>query len=113
MPAFTTIALGALAAAGIGGSIYSGQQQAKAQRKSLRAQEEAQRQAEALAISEKRKADADFARANQKAPDVGSLLSTAKEAATIGTAQTMLTGAKGVKRKDLPLLGGEASLLGE
>lgn len=93
----------AVAAAGTGYSIYSGEKHAKAQ-------EAAQNEARAAAETQEKQADQAMNRANQKSPDVGAILSAAQQAAKGGGGGTMLTGPQGVDNSALQL--GKSSLLG-
>lgn len=110
MAAFTSIALGALAVAGLGSTIYGGIQQQRAQRRSMREQEQAQRLAEVRMAATQRQNELEFAQANRKAPDFTYLIEAAQRRAQQGAASTMLTGGRGLRGFDLtmqrnPLLG--------
>lgn len=97
--AITAITIGTAIA-----SIYSGNQQAKAQKKAM---------AQAQANAEKQAAAADqaFNAANQKRPDVSAILDAATQAGRGGVSGTMLTGAQGVDPNALTL--GRSTLLGQ
>lgn len=97
MVAFTSIALGALAAGGLGYSVYSGEQARKEQKQALKLQKQEQSRAEARALSNERRAEQEYAAANRKKPDVNALLRAAQEAGKAGAASTMLTGPGGTE----------------
>lgn len=110
MAAFTAVALGVAAAAGLGATVYGGIQQRRAQRQSMRAQEQAQRMAEIRAAATQRQNELDFAQANRRAPDLNYLMEAAQRRASQGAASTLLTGSRGLRGFDLtmqrnPLLG--------
>jgi type II secretory pathway pseudopilin PulG len=92
------------AAVGTGYSIYSGERAASAQ-------ENAQGQAKANADKQAAAADQAQNRANQKHPDVSSILSAASQAGRAGESGTMLTGPAGVDASTLKL--GKNTLLGQ
>ena len=97
---------GAITAALIAGaaSIYSGSQQAKAQKKAMtQAQANAEKQAAA--------ADQAFNAANQKRPDTSAILDAATQAGRGGVSGTMLTGAQGIDPNALTR--GRSTLLGQ
>lgn len=98
-------AVSVIAAAAVvaGATLYSSEQQRKAQGK---AQDQARRQA----LAAEKAADEASNRANQKKPDTMSLLSSAEQAAKGGVSGTMLTGPQGVDQNALAL--GKSSLLG-
>lgn len=73
------------------GAIQQGRAGEKAQRAAMAAQEDAQKKAEAQAIRQERISGMDKLRANQKTPDMQSLLSAARRPSTQGAASTMLT----------------------
>lgn len=79
----------------------------KEQQRALDEQKRAQSIAEADAASARRRTAMDQAKANQKAPDVGTLLSNAQSPTAGGT---LLTGASGIDPRRLKL--GQTSLLG-
>lgn len=107
MAAFSTIALGSLAALGIGAGLYGGRQQRKAAKEASALQEKAQTDAVQRAASQQRKSDLANARANAKGPDISTLL-TAEKAST--PQSTLLTGPTGVDPSRLRL--GKQTLLG-
>lgn len=84
-------------------SIYSGQQQASAQKK---AQAQATSQANAQATA----ADQAMNAANQKRPNTSEILDAATQSGRGGISGTMLTGAQGISRDQLSL--GKSALLG-
>lgn len=102
----------ALGAALIGGSIFEGQQKKRAQRRSLRRQEQATRLAESRALSETRRADQERRRLNRRQPDIGALLADSQRGGAAGVGGTLLTGAGGVARNRLTLGGGGTALGG-
>jgi Flp pilus assembly protein TadB len=109
-----TIIAGVSAAAAAGGLAYNvvnGQAQQKTQDKQLKAQKTAQDQATAQALSTQRKNEVATNAANQKTPDVASILARASSASRSGLGSTMLTGAGGVDPATLPL--GGSTLLGK
>jgi membrane protein involved in colicin uptake len=110
--AATAIALGSLAVASVGTSmsIYSGMQQQGAQEKALKNQTTAKDQAEANALSTERKNETATNAANQKKPDISSILASAASMSKVGGGSTMLTGATGIDSSGLSL--GKTSLLG-
>lgn len=93
-----------------GQNIYEGQKADREQKRALRRQEKAQRDAEARAISQQRRSEQEFAKANRKQPDIGSILEGEQQAALSGASSTMLTGPGGVDPNQLRL--GRRSLLG-
>lgn len=84
-------------------SIYSGQQQASAQK-------QAQAQARNEALKQEKSADEAMNRANQKTADSNALLDAAKQAGKSGASGTMLTGPAGVDPDALKL--SKSTLLG-
>ena len=100
----------AVAAVGVGYSIYSGEQQRKQQQKSLNMQRDANEQAKADAKRAEDRADIEQNRANRKKADVAAVQSKEEQAALSGPAGTMLTGNQGVDPDDLKL--GGNTLLG-
>jgi hypothetical protein len=73
------------------GAIREGRKAEKAQEGALKAQEDAQKRAEANAIRQERISGMEKRRANQKTPDVASLMNAARRPASQGAASTMLT----------------------
>ena len=98
-----TTVLAAAAVAGTAYSIYSGEKQASAQKS-------AQNQAIENANKQAKAADEASNRANQKQPDVSSILSAASQAGRMGESGTMLTGPQGVQQGAMQL--GKNTLLG-
>ena len=90
----------AVAAVGVGYSIYSGEQQRKQQQKSLNMQRDANEQAKADAKRAEDRADIEQNRANRKKADVAAVQSKEEQAALSGPAGTMLTGNQGVDPDD-------------
>ena len=111
MPAFSSfmLGLGALAGlAGTGASILQGQQAQKAQDQSLAAQETAGLRAKQVAKDTRTANQMEMNKAEQKAPDVRSILERAYKKDKNGT---LLTGNTGVSASDLTL-GKMATTLG-
>ena len=102
----TTVAMGAMAAAGVAGVVMS-HQQGKSQKK---AAANAAQQAQANAAKQERAADEANNRANQKRPDTMALLDAAQQAGKAGVSGTMLTGPQGIDPNALSL--GKNTLLG-
>jgi hypothetical protein len=100
----------AIAAASLGYGIYSGQKAQAGQQKALALQKTGQQQAVQSALSTQRQGAIAQNAANQKAPDVASILQRAALAAKGGMGSTMLTGAGGIQPGMLNL--GKTSLLG-
>jgi len=92
MAAISTIALATIAVAGLGTSIYQGQQQAQAQKKAQRMQEQSQREATASALAAERTGQMEEARVNKKQADMSSLMASEQKRAISGPTATMLTG---------------------
>lgn len=84
-----------VAAGSLGYGVYNGQQQAGAQQTALKKQNTAQQTATAAALSTERKGEIAQGAANQKTPDIASILQTAASKGT-GASSTMLTGPTGV-----------------
>lgn len=108
-----TIIAGVGAAAAVGSTAYgivNGQSQQAAQKKSLQMQTTAEGEAKANALSTQRKSQLAMNEANQKTPDIASILSRAAVASKGGVGSTMLTGPGGVPNSALNL--GKTSLLG-
>jgi pantothenate kinase type III len=83
----TTVAALATAGAAVGGTILSGIQgakQADAQQKALKSQNQAQGEAKAAALSTARKSELAQNEANQKTPDIASILDRASKASKSG-----------------------------
>jgi type II secretory pathway pseudopilin PulG len=114
MSGVVTIASIATAAAAVGSTVMGavqGGRQADAQEKALKSQKTAQGEAKAAALSTQRKADLAANEANQKTPDIASILARAAKASKSGLGSTMLTGPSGVDSGALNL-GGGTTLLG-
>jgi hypothetical protein len=77
-------------------SVYNGQKQQGEQKASLANQNEAQQKSEANSLSTERQSLEAQNAANQKKPDVASILARAAQAGNAGTSSTMLTGPGGV-----------------
>lgn len=88
---------------GAGTSYAMGKKQAKAQKRALAANE-------ASAAKESQRAEEAYNKANQKMPDIASILAGNRAASNSGVGATFLTGAKGVAPSALPL--GGSTLLG-
>jgi type II secretory pathway pseudopilin PulG len=109
MPAFSTIALASIAAAGIGTSVAQGEQSRRAGKRALRDQASAQRSALDQAQSERLRADQAARAANRANPDPTALLQAEQDALGRGPG-TSLSGAGGVDPSRLKL--GRQTLLG-
>jgi uncharacterized protein HemX len=96
------------AVAGVGYSLYAGEQGRKAQKEAANRQEAAQREAATQARSQQRRSQQAMAMANRREPNVASILQSTMDAG--GPTSTMLTGPMGVNPADLNL--GRQSLLG-
>ena len=88
---------------GAGASVYSAKKGAKAQKK-------AQAANEASAARESNRAEQAYNKANQRMPDIASIMAGNRAAAGQGMGATFLTGAGGVKPGGMQL--GGSSLLG-
>jgi len=108
MPAFTSIALGILAAGSIGTSLYTAEKQSKLQKESLAQQKAAQEQATAAAGAQAKSSEEAINAATQRAPDVSGIMENAAEGGS--PMSTMLTGPLGVSKDELKL--GKKTLLG-
>jgi hypothetical protein len=108
----TTAALIAagVGAAGVGAGLYTGAKAQAGQQKALALQKTGQQQAVQQALSTQRQGAIAQNAANQKMPDVASILQRAALAAKGGMGSTMLTGAGGIQPGQLNL--GKTSLLG-
>ena len=98
------------AVAALGSTIYQGQKGIAQQRTAIRSQEAAQKQAESVAQKQMRDNAEALRKANQKQPDISSILGDAQGAGRQGLGSTLLTGAGGVNPSSLNL--GRTSLLG-
>lgn len=107
------MAFTAVAAVGLGLSIFQGQKEKSSQKQAIRRQDKAQRQATVAAAGEQRRSEADQRRLNRRGPNRDTLLQGARRGAAGGAAGTLLTGAGGVSSGELTLGGGgRGSLLG-
>lgn len=91
-------------------TIYSGERAAKDQQEALQRQKEAQTQAENRAITQTQLSEQAQNKANQKVPDITSIMQNAQKAAAGGASSTMLTGPGGIDTSSLQL--GKSTLLG-
>ena len=116
MAAISSIVAGALAAsaaaaaAGVGYSVYAGEQGKKAQREAMNQQKAAQAQAAQQARQQATESQAAIRRSQQQAPDVASIMAAAQESGAGGPSATMLTGPAGIDPSQLML--GRNTLLG-
>ena len=109
----TTVALigaAAVGAAGLGYTIAQGVEGQRRQADALRRQEGAQGQAVSAAEQQRLTSQMAMNKANQKRPDVSSIMQAASESASGGPQSTMLTGPTGVNPNTLSL--GKTTLLG-
>jgi uncharacterized protein HemX len=90
------VASAVVSAVGVGASIYEGNKSSANQQAALRAQNTAQDKAEANSLSTSRKSAVAENEANQKTPDVASILARAQQMGNKGQSSTMLTGPGGV-----------------
>lgn len=97
-------------AAGLGYSIYAGEQGAAAQKKAMEQQQAAQARASRQAEAQAAESKANIRRSQQQAPDVASIMAAAQESGAGGPASTMLTGPAGIDPSQLTL--GRNTLLG-
>lgn len=95
----------------VGTSIYQGQEQRMAQKRSLKEQRKAQAEATTMQQRQQRQSEEAMARANMQEPDIEERMRAAQEASQQGAASTMLTGAGGVQQPSSML--GRSTLLGE
>lgn len=102
MAAVSTMVAAGLAASAVA-TVYSANQQAKAQ-------EKAAAQADAAAKKQATQAEEQMNRANAKRPDTAAMASANQQASLAGNAGTMLTGPAGVDPAALQL--GKNTLLG-
>lgn len=100
----------AAVAAGVGYSVYAGEQGKKAQEDAMRKQEAAQARAAQQAQQQAAESKAAIRRSQQQAPDVAGIMASAQEGAAGGPSATMLTGPMGVDPNQLSL--GRQTLLG-
>jgi hypothetical protein len=104
------IASAGVAAGGLAYGIKSGSDQSNAQDQALKRQKAAQVTAEQNAVSQARKSDTAQNAANQKTPDIASILQRASQSGKAGMNSTMLTGTSGIDPTQLNL--GKTTLLG-
>lgn len=105
----TAIGVG-VAAAGVGYTIAAGEDAKRKQADALGRQQTAQKQAVASAEKQRQQSEELVNRANQRSPDVSSIMQAAADSSKGGAAGTMLTGPTGVDPNSLAL--GKSSLLG-
>jgi hypothetical protein len=87
-----SIIIGSTLAAGA--SVYSAEKQSASAAKGRRLQEQAQRQSLAMAAQQSRQAEAQYAMANRKKPDMTAIMAQATKGASQGAASTNLTQGK-------------------
>jgi peroxiredoxin family protein len=97
-------------AAGVGYSVYAGEEGRKAQKEAMNRQRAAQAQAAQQAKEQATASQAAMRRAQGQAPDVAGIMAAAQEGAAGGPAATMLTGPMGIDPNQLSL--GRNTLLG-
>jgi hypothetical protein len=100
----------AVAGAVVGSEIFSAQKQQKLQKQALEEQRQTQADATARAAKAQRDQEQAYNAANQKKPDIGTLLTSEQAAASKGQGETLLTGPVGVDSGALKL--SKSSLLG-
>jgi hypothetical protein len=93
-------------AATAGSAVYSGENARKSQSKALKQQEAAQRENVAMAAASQRAARMASSKANQRQPDMVSLLGNEQKSALNGPSSTMLSGSSGQAKL------GQSSMLG-
>lgn len=93
-------------ALGAGGTVYSGEQNKRQQKRSLLAQEEAQQQTLAAQTAERARADQEMAAANRRKATIN--IDEQNRRSMTGVASTMLTGPQGIEKPKL----GANTLLG-
>lgn len=108
MPAFTSIALATLALGSLGATVQQGQQAAKAQKRAMRQQEDAQNMAFAKQEQAQRKSEEAMRAATKKSPDVAAIMGGMRNPKN---PPTMLSGTGGVDPTSLAI--GRTSLLGQ
>ena len=106
----TAIVATAAVAAGVGYSVYAGEQGKKAQREAMNQQKAAQAQASQQAQQQATASQAAMRRSQQQAPDVAGIMAAAQESGAGGPSSTMLTGPAGIDPSQLTL--GRNTLLG-
>lgn len=100
------IAALAVSAAALGYGVYSGEKGRQTQRRAIRTQEAAQNEAKQAALAGQVRDQQRLAQANQKQPDVESLLSLEQQPSALSA--SMLTGGGGKKGgRNRPTLLGE------
>jgi len=104
------IAATTVAAAGIGYSIYAGEQGKKAQERAMSEQRTAQQRAAMEADKQAAASEAAMRRAAGRQPDIAGIMAAAQEGAAGGPSATMLTGPQGIDPSQLSL--GRNTLLG-
>jgi uncharacterized protein HemX len=97
-------------AAGVGYSIYAGEQGKKAQEDAMRKQEAAQAQARQQAERQATESRAAIRRQERQTPNIAGIMQAAQQTGTGGPASTMLTGPAGIDPAQLQL--GRNTLLG-
>jgi uncharacterized protein HemX len=103
------IAAAVAALAAVGGSIYSGVQQTRAQKKAEHLQNQAQREATSRALATEREQRMEQERVSAKKPDISALMTAEQQRALSGPTATMLTGTGGTSGQQQRT----TSLLGE
>lgn len=106
----TAIVATAAVAAGVGYSVYAGEQGKKAQQEAMRNQQAAQARASQQAQEQATASKAAMRRSQQQMPDVASIMAAAQESGAGGPSGTMLTGPAGIDPSQLML--GRNTLLG-
>lgn len=106
----TAIVATTVAAAGIGYSIYAGEQGKKAQERAMSEQRTAQQRATLEAEKQATASEAAMRRAAGRQPDIAGIMAAAQEGAAGGPSATMLTGPQGIDPSQLSL--GRNTLLG-
>lgn len=91
----------ALGAGSLGYGVYSGQQGAKAQKKAIGEQRQAQADATSRAFQQEAENEMAVNKASRKKPDLGALLASAQAGSKLGAASTMLSGPQAVKTNTL------------
>jgi len=100
----------AAVAAGVGYTVYAGEQGKKAQKQAMEQQQAAQARASRQAEEQATASKAAIRRREQQMPDVASIMAAAQESGMGGPASTMLTGPAGIDPSQLTL--GRNTLLG-
>ena len=89
------------------GSIVQGQRQARQQKRAIAAQEQGQREASSRLIGQQNKNAMANRAANQKMPDILSMLANAQQSASSGSASTVLSPLPGLDPAKLRLGGSQ------